>query len=73
MSIGGVVVQWECKQCGGRGSLLFAHGQTVGHRLRECEDAHRDLGTLCRLDWNNVVVTHFELPDDFFAQDPHAS
>lgn len=52
---------------------MFADGQTVGHRLRECEDAHRDLGTLCKLDWDNVVVTHFGLPDDFFPLDRKAS
>ena len=73
MPTGGVIVQWECKKCGSRGSLLFADGESVGRRLRECEYAHRAQDTMCKLDWDNIVVSQTCLPDDFFATNPRAS
>jgi hypothetical protein len=73
MPVGGIIVEWECKGCGGRGTVLFAQGETVGRRLRECEESHRSQDPTCRLDWNNVVVTELELPDDFFKTNPRAS
>ena len=73
MPVGGIIVEWECKQCHGSGTVLFAQGETVGRRLRECEQSHRSQDPTCRLDWNNVVVTELTLPDDFFLTNPRAS
>ena len=73
MADSGVFLVWECKLCDAKGTVVFAQGETVGRRLRECEESHRKHDPNCKLDWDYVVVREYSLSDAVFSVHPRAS
>lgn len=73
MAADGIFLVWECNLCGAKGTVVFAQGETVGQRLRECEESHRRHDPHCRLDWDCVVVREYSLTDAKLNVHPRAS